>query len=108
MLLTIILDENLPHGLLRVLAPRRVTTVRQAGYAGVKNGALLAALDGIYDVFLTGDKNLRYQQNLTGRRLAIIELPTNRWPVLRPFCAQIIQAVDQCAAASYTVISAGS
>lgn len=101
----IILDENLPHGLLRVLSPRRVTTVQQAGYAGVKNGELLAALDGVYDVFLTGDKNLRYQQNLTGRRLAIIELPTNRWPILRPLCSQIVQAVDACGPASYTVIS---
>ena len=104
--MTIILDENLPHGLLRVLAPRPVTTVQQAGHAGVKNGRLLAALEGVYDVFLTGDKNLRYQQNLAGRRLAIIELPTNRWPVLRPLCPQIIQAVDQCQPATYTVVAA--
>ena len=104
--MTIILDENLPHGLLRVLAPRPVTTVQKAGYAGMKNGELLAALEGICDVFLTGDKNLRYQQNLTGRRLAIIELPTNRWPALRPLCPRIIQAVDQCQTASYTVVPA--
>lgn len=44
----------------------------------MKNGRLLAALEGVYDVLLTADKNLRYQQNLTGRQLAIIELPTNR------------------------------
>ena len=81
--MTVIRDENLPHGLRRVLAPHPVTTVQQAGYAGMKNGKLLAALEGSYDVFLTGDKNLRYQQNLTVRRLAIIELPTNRWPALR-------------------------
>ena len=104
--MTIILDENLPHGLLRVLAPRRVITVQQAGYAGVRNGELLAALEGVYDVFLTGDKNLRYQQNLSGRQLAIIELPTNRWPALRSLCPRIIQAIDDCQAASYTVISA--
>ncbi len=104
--MTIILDENLPRGLLRVLAPRSVTTVQQAGHAGVRNGDLLAALEGVYDIFLTGDKNLRYQQNLIGRRLAIIELPTNRWPLLRPLCPRIIQAVDQCQAASYTVVSA--
>ncbi len=42
-----------------------------------------------FTIFLTGDKNLRYQQNLAGRQLAIIELPTNRWPILRPLCLQI-------------------
>ena len=103
--MTIILDENLPRGLLRVLAPRPVTTVQQAGYAGVKNGELLVALEGAFDILLTGDKNLRYQQNLTGRRLAIIELPTNRWPALRPLCPQIIAVVDQCRPASYTVVA---
>lgn len=103
--MTIIVDENLPHGLLRVLAPRPVTTVQQAGYAGVKNGQLLAAPEGAHDILLTGDKNLRYQQNLTGRRLAIIELPTNRWPALRPLCPQILTAVDQCQPASYTVVA---
>ena len=103
--MTVILDENLPYGLLRVLAPRPVTTVQQAGYAGMKNGELLAALESVFDVF-TGDKNLRYQQNLGGRQLAIIELPTNRWPALRPLCPRIIQAVDDCQPASYTVVPA--
>lgn len=102
--MTIILDENLPRGLRRALAPRPVTTVQQAGYAGMENRELLAALEGVYDVLLTGDKNLRYQQNLAGRRIAIIELPTNRWPALRPLCPQIIRAVDQCQAGSYTVV----
>ncbi len=103
--MTIILDENLPRGLLRVLAPRPVTTVQQAGFAGVKNGQLLAALEGLFDILITGDKNLRYQQNLTGRQLAIIELPTNRWPALHPLCPQVIEAVNQRQPASYTVVA---
>ena len=103
--MTIILDENLPRGLLRILAPHRVTTVQKAGYAGVENGELLAKLEGVYDVFFTADKNLRYQQNLTGRQLALVELPTNRWPILRRLGSQIAQAVDQCQPGSYTVIS---
>ena len=104
--MTIILDENLPRGLLRILAPHTVTTVQKVGYAGIENGELLAKLDGVYDVFLTADKNLRYQQNLTGRQLALVELPTNRWPVLRRLGSQIAQVVGQCQPASYTVISA--
>jgi hypothetical protein len=61
----IILDENVPAGLGRMLAPREVTTVQKAGFRGLKNGALLTALEGSFDVFVTADKNLRYQQNGT-------------------------------------------
>ena len=80
----IILDENVPFALRRMLTARQVTTVQQAGFRGLQNGALLAALEGEFDVLVTADKNLRYQQNLTGRTLAIVELPTNRWSLLRP------------------------
>ena len=103
--MTVILDENLPRGLRRLLAPRPVTTVQQAGYAGQKNGQLLAALEGVFDILITADKNLRYQQNLAGRRLAIIELPTNRWPLLRPLQARIVEAVDRCQPSQYVVIN---
>ncbi len=64
------------------------------------------SLEGAYDVFVTGDKNLRYQQNLAGRRLAIVELPTNRWPLLRPLETKIIAAVDESLPSSYTIVPA--
>ena len=104
--MTIILDENLPHGLLRMLAPRQIVTVQEAGFAGMKNGQLLAALEGVFDILMTADKNLRYQQNLSGRRLAIVELPTNRWPLLHPLQARIVEAVDGCQPSSYVAVSA--
>lgn len=104
--MTIILDENLPRGLLRMLAPRTAATAQQAGYAGMENGQLLAALEGVFDILITADKNLRYQQNLTGRQLAIIELPTNRWPLLHPLQARIIEAVDSCQPSNYVVVHA--
>ncbi len=66
------------------------------------NGALLTRLEGQYDTFVTADKNLRYQQNLTGRRLAIVELPTNRLPVLSTIRASIVAAVVSATAGSYT------
>ena len=100
----IILDENLPYGLRRMLAPRQATSVQLAGFAGMKNGPLLAQLEGAFDIFLTGDKNLRYQQNLAGRRLAIIELPTNRWPLLRRLESRIVSAVDACQPGDYLVV----
>jgi hypothetical protein len=104
--LTIILDENLPRGLCRMLAPRSVTTVQEAGYRGMKNGQLLSVLEGGFDVLITADKNLRYQQNLAGRRLAIVELPTNRWPSLRPLQARILEAIDRCQPSDYIVVTA--
>lgn len=104
--MTILLDENLPRGLRRVLAPRAVITVQQAGFAGLENGQLLAAVEGHFEIFLTADKNIRYQQNLTGRQLAIVELPTNRWPLLRPMQDRIVEAVDQSTPGSYLVVEA--
>ena len=90
----VILDENVPGPLKAILPNRTVTTVQEQGLAGTVNGALLARLEGAFDVFITADKNLRYQQNLSGRRLAILELPTNRLPLLRPMFPRITAAVD--------------
>jgi len=75
----------------------QVKTVAELGLAGTTNGALLANTEGNFDVFLTADKNLRYQQNLRGRSLAIVELPTNRLPILRTMTAEIASAVVSAA-----------
>jgi len=87
-----------------MLAPRDVTTVQQAGFGGLQNGLLLAALEGAFDIFVTADKNLRHQQNLTGRILAIVELPTNRWTLLRPLRTKILEAIDGYQPSSYYAI----
>jgi hypothetical protein len=57
-------------------------------------------------VFITADKNLRYQQNLSGRQLAILELPTNRLPLLRPMFPRITAAADAIAAGTYVQLTA--
>jgi hypothetical protein len=77
----IVLDENLPRPIKRAFdAIHVVTTVQELGISGLANGELLAQLEGRFDVFVTADKNLRYQQNLVGRTLSIVELPTNQLP----------------------------
>ena len=78
--MTILLDENIPHLLKRLLSDFEVKTVQELGLSGIKNGALISLIDGTYDVFITADKNLKYQQNLTTRSVAIIELYSNRLP----------------------------
>jgi hypothetical protein len=74
---TVILDENIPRKLKKLLSGHRVATVPEMGWGGVKNGRLIALIDGTYEVFITADKNLRYQQNLRHRNLSIIEVPFN-------------------------------
>lgn len=100
----IILDENLPLGLRCLLAPREVATVQQAGHSGMNNGEFLAALEGAFDILITADKNLRFQQKLRARKLAVIELPTNRWPLLQKLQAEIVAAVDSCQPSTYIVV----
>jgi hypothetical protein len=98
----IVLDENLPRPLRRIFGPEhQVATVQELGLAGTSNGALLAQLEGGFDVFVTADKNLRYQQNLAGRTLAIVELPTNRLLTLKTMSAEIVAAVASATPGSY-------
>jgi len=101
----IILDENLPKPLKSIFPNHSVTTVQEQGLAGTVNGALLARLEGQFDVFITADKNLRYQQNISRRQLAILELPTNRLPLLRPLFPRIAAAVDSIAPSAYVQLA---
>ena len=64
------------------------------GWTELDNGPLLEAADIDFDALITADKNLRYQQNLTGRRLAILVLPTTSWPSIRAHEAQVAGAVN--------------
>ena len=74
----ILLDESVPRQIRPALTGHDVETVRQRGWTSVTNGELLRLAEGEFEVFVTADKNLKYQQNLTGRTLAILELSTNK------------------------------
>ncbi len=105
----IALDENLPHPLKRAFSESdTVVTVQELGLSGVLNGELLAALEGQFDVFVTADKNLKYQQNLQSRAIAIVELPTNRLPVLGGIFAEIRSAVGRAKPGEYITVVAAS
>jgi hypothetical protein len=102
----IILDENIPLPLGEWLASHGVTSVQQAGWSGISNGELLEKVDGIFDLFVTADKNLRYQQNLQSRRIAILELPTNRLRDLLPLRSRIEQEIASMKPRDYRILSA--
>ncbi len=89
----IILDENLPVPLRLLLSDFDVVTVQFQGWSGTQNGELIALIEGNFDIFITGDKNLRYQQNISGRKLAIVELPYTRMAQLEPLVPRIHAAI---------------
>lgn len=76
----LLLDESIPRRLARHLTGVEVDTVYDRGWSGRKNGDLLRAAESEYDVFVTADQNLQYQQNLTGFKIAVAVLAsrTNR------------------------------
>ena len=91
----VLFDANTPAPLARCLRGHQVTRAEELGWKGLDNGALLDAAERAgFDVLLTCDQNVRYQQNLTGRRLAIVILSTNHWPSLRPVASRIATAID--------------
>ena len=84
------------------LAGHDVVTAFEAGWAELSNGELLDAAEAQFDVLVTTDKQLRYQQNLTGRRSAIVVLPHASWPKLEPNAAEIVAAMAATPPGSYT------
>jgi hypothetical protein len=91
----ILLDQGTPAPLRRGLAAHEVATAYEMGWATLDNGELLRAAEAEFEVFITTDRNLRHQQNLTGWRLAILVLPTTSWPKIRAHIAQVVAAVNE-------------
>ena len=89
----ILFDECMPQPLRRRLAEFEISTAQEMGWGRVKNGDLLKLAEDKFDVFLTSDQQLKYQQNLKGRKLAILVLSTNRWPQVEARTQEIIAAV---------------
>jgi len=90
----ILLDQGTPVPLRQALISHTVSTAFEMGWQGLDNGALLQAAAGDFEVFITTDQNLRYQQNLAGRQLAILVLPTTSWPKIQAHLAEVIAAVN--------------
>ena len=78
----ILLDESVPRLLKLRLSHLDISTVQEMGWAGVRNGELLRRAEEHFNIFITADQNLQYQQNISGRRLAILVLPSNQVPIV--------------------------
>ena len=93
----VLLDENVPHRLRhRLKPPHEVSTVQDEGWTSIQNGALLAAADSRFDVLITFDSNLEYQQDLTGKSISVLVIRTrsNTYKSLTPLLPLILEALE--------------
>ena len=98
----VLFDQGTPAPLRRALTHHGVETAYERGWSLLRNGELIAAAEAAgFEVFVTTDRNLKYQQNLSGRRLAIVVLGTTSWPKLRQSLSGVVQAVDYASPGSY-------
>jgi predicted nuclease of predicted toxin-antitoxin system len=91
----ILMDECVPWPMQRLLPNHSCTSVQAQGWSGIRNGDLLQRVEAEFDLFITSDQNIRYQQNLAGRRIAILELSTNDLRRILAASALIEEAVGK-------------
>ena len=98
----VLFDQGTPVPIQSFLAGHTVSTAARQGWAQLRNGDLLDAAEASgFEVFVTTDRNLRYQQNLKGRVIAIIVLRKQQWPELRAHVPLIVEAVNRATAGTY-------
>jgi hypothetical protein len=106
--LKILLDEDVPRKLARLLVSDVVETVVSMGWGGVKNGALLALVERAgFEVFVTGDKNMQAQQRLGGRGFGVVILSAISWPVILAHVEAVIAAIGKARAGSVQMVDCG-
>ncbi|MCU0543923.1 MAG: DUF5615 family PIN-like protein [Oscillatoriaceae cyanobacterium Prado104] len=104
----LLLDECIDRKLAREFAGCEVKTVPQMGWAGVKNGQLLALAEAEFDVFITVDRNLSFEQNLPQFNIAVIVLqaPSNRLADLKPLASKVLAILPTVAIGKAVNVSA--
>jgi hypothetical protein len=99
----ILLDHNTPLGVRRILANHDVQPAGQMGWATLSNTNLLDAAERAgFEIFITCDQNIAFQQNLAARRIAIVVLMTNRWDDIRAQPQTVRHAVDNATPGTVT------
>jgi uncharacterized protein (DUF433 family) len=98
----ILFDQGTPVPLRRHLPEHPVFTAFELGWSSLSNGDLLAAAEGKFELLITTDQNLRYQQNLKQRSLAVLVLPTTSWPEIQKHIPAIVSAVCSTTRGGYT------
>ena len=101
----ILFDKNVPFGLRRFLNPHKNETLDDRGWARLRNGDLIKSAESSgFDLVITADQNIVYQQNLEGRRIALLVLGSNIWPIVRTHAAQIASEVNASKSGTYAFL----
>ena len=102
----VLFDQGTPAPLRQLLPEHEVVTAYERGWSTLKNGELLAAAEAQgFQVLVTTDTNLKYQQNLASRTIAIVVLSTTSWPRIKIAAALVIAAVAAATPESYAEVS---
>lgn len=104
----LLLDESVPRRLKRALPDHEVNTVIEMGWSGIKNGDLLALAAPSFDAFITVDKNLPYQQDLSSLALSVVVLDahSNELSALLPLVPRLEQALTKLTPRTYVKVGA--
>jgi hypothetical protein len=98
----ILFDHSIPGPLAAYLTAHRITRAKDRGWDRLTNGDLLAEAERAgFEILLTADNNMRYQQNLSGRGIALVVLTSPQWPRVQRHIERIVAAVDAATAGSY-------
>src|SRR5687768_13319185 len=101
----ILFDQGTPLPLQRSLIGHEITTAFRAGWSEMANGDLIAAADAAgFEVMVTTDQNLKYQQNLQARRIAVVVLLSARWPDIEKRAEQIAHTITSALPGDYIEI----
>ncbi|MGD0567865.1 MAG: hypothetical protein ABSA78_05630 [Candidatus Sulfotelmatobacter sp.] len=101
----ILFDHGTPSGIAKSLSGHEVTEAIERGWDRISNGELLKVAEAAgFDLLLTTDKRIRYQQNLTGRRIAIVALGNSTWRIMRLYLDRIASVVAEATPGSYSEV----
>jgi len=101
----VLFDQATPVPIRSYMQQHEVRTAAQEGWDTLKNGELLSVAEAAgFDVLLTTDKNIRFQQNLSERKIAVVVLGQQQWPKLRPRVRLVAEAVNAATPGSYAEV----
>jgi hypothetical protein len=101
----VLFDHSTPAPLRDALKAHTVVEAVERGWDRLENGALLDAAEAAaFTILVTADKNMRHQQNLTARKIAIVVLGSAQWPVLRRYVDRVVAALNAATPGSYTEV----
>ena len=101
----VLFDHNIPKGIASSLKEHAVTLATELGWESISNGKLLAQAEAAgFDVPLTADKNIRHQQNLKSRRIAIVLLTNPTWRDVIPFVDRVVTGINAATPGSFAEV----